>query len=229
MPFSRDARTVLVIVDMVVDSTTGFFPVYNANEVTRNAALVRAACHRAGIPVVQLQHCNRADGAGVALNEPLREDGTTPASSVPGTPGFEIVPELAPGDLDIVVTKPRHAGFFGSELQSTLEGLGAEQLVWVGGFTDCCLGLSVFQGYFRDYPSALILDAATCDNEFTHKTAVLTMANWIYDFTAFTADNFIHWIQGEERPFWYAGRPNTVPFDSGEAVEQRYAELLAGS
>jgi biuret amidohydrolase len=227
MPFTREANTVMIAVDFVVDSTTGFYKACNLDEVTANAVRVRQACYDAGIPVIQLQHRHRADGMNVALNEARREDGVTPWACVPGTPGYEIVPEMDPGDRDIVVTKHRWHGFFGTELLSVLHNLKAEQLLWTGGFTDACLGLSVFEGYFHDYPSALVLDASTCDNEFTHKTAVLTLANWIYDFTAFTTENFEAWARGEEAPFWYAGIANPVPFDSGEAVERHYADMFA--
>jgi hypothetical protein len=54
------------------------------------------------------------------------------------------------------------------------------------------------------------------------------MANWIYDFTAFTTENFEGWVRGEERPFWYAGVANPVPFDSADAVERHYADVVAG-
>lgn len=229
MPFTRGARSALVIVDMVVDSLTGFYPVEHADELIGNAVRVRDACYAAGIPVVQLQHRARADGRTAMLNEPLLADGVTPASSVPGTPGFEIVPELAPQGRDIVVTKHRWHGFFGTELHSVLRSLGAEQLVWIGAFTDCCLSLSVFEGYAHDYPSALVLDAAGCDNEFTHKTAVLTMANWIYDLSVFSTESFVRWAAGDDAAAWRAERPNELRFDSGEAVEARYAELLAAA
>jgi nicotinamidase-related amidase len=230
MPFTREARSALVIVDMVVDSLTGFYPVENPDEVIANAVRVREACYAARIPVVQVQHSARADGRAAMLNEPRLADGVTPASSVPGTPGFEIVPQLDPGTRDIVVTKHRWHGFFGTELESVLRNLGAEQLVWIGAFTDCCLGLSVFEGYARDYPSALVLDAAGCDNAFTHKTAVLTMANWIYDLTVFSTESFVRWAGGDDdAPAWRARRPNELAFDSGEAVEARYAELLAAA
>jgi nicotinamidase-related amidase len=220
---------VLVIVDMVVDSVTGYFPVYNPEEVTANVVRVRDACYRAGIPVVQLQHRYRADGRNAALNEPRRADGITPCACVEGTPGYAIVPELDPGDRDIVVNKHRWHGFFGTELLSVLHALKAEQLIWVGGFTDACLGLSVFEGYFHDFPAALIADAASCDNAFTHKTAVLTMANWIYDLTIFTTENFTRWLAGENAPLWYSESHNRVPFRSGADVERYYAEIIAGN
>jgi nicotinamidase-related amidase len=229
MPFAREAQSVLVIVDMVVDSLTGFYPVENADELIGNAVRVRDACYAAGIPVVQLQHRARADGRTAMRGEPRLADGVTPASSVPGTPGFEIVPELAPRGRDIVVTKHRWHGFFGTELHSVLRNLGAEQLVWIGAFTDCCLSLSVFEGYAHDYPSALVLDAAGCDNEFTHKAAVLTMANWIYDLCVFSTQSFVRWVAGDDAAVWRAERPNELAFDSGEAVEARYAELLAAT
>src|SRR5437667_6500889 len=129
MAFTRYARSALIIVDMIVDSVTGFFPVYNPEEVTANVVRVRDACYRSGIPVIQLQHRYRADGRNAALNESRREDGVTPCAAVEGTPGYAIVPELDPADRDIVVHKHRWHGFFGTELVSVLHALMAEQLI----------------------------------------------------------------------------------------------------
>jgi nicotinamidase-related amidase len=140
-----------------------------------------------------------------------------------------IVPELDPGERDIVVNKHRWHGFFGTELLSVLHSLKAEQLLWIGGFTDACLGLSVFEGYFHDYPSALVADASSCDNEFTHKTAILTLANWVYDLTVFTTDNIAAWLAGEDVPSWYTGQHNSLRFTSGDDVDRLYAQVLAGS
>jgi nicotinamidase-related amidase len=229
MPFVREAKSGLVIVDMVVDCVDAFLPVYNPEEYVANVVRVREACYRAGIPVIQLQQTYRRDGLNALLGEPRLDDGVTPAAMVEGTPGWEIVPELDPGTRDIIVAKSRWHGFFGTALLAILRTLGAEQLVWVGGFTDACLGLSVFEGYFNNYPCALVADACSCDNEFTHKTAVLTLANWVYDLTVFTTESFERWLAGEDAPFWYAGVPNAMRFASGEDVERLYAELLAGA
>jgi nicotinamidase-related amidase len=225
--FERDARSVLVIVDMVADSVTGFWPVCNPDELVRNVNRVRDACYRAGIPVVQLQHTNRRDGINTMLGE-ARDASGRPLACVEGTPGWQIVAALDPGDTDVVVRKSRWHGFFGTELLSVLHGLRAEQLVWVGGFTDCCLGLSVFEGYANDYPCALIADAASCTTAFIHKTAVLTMANWIYDLSIFTTDRFEQWLRGEDVPVWYAGRHNTLPFADEHDVELHYRAILDG-
>lgn len=227
MAFRRDARTTLVIVDMVVDSVTGFWPVHNPEETIDNVGRVRDACYAAGVPVVQLQHTNRPDGLNAVLNEARMEDGVTPAACVAGTPGHAIVRELDPAGRDFVVQKSRWHGFFATELLTVLRSLGTEQLLWTGVFTDACLGLSVFEGYFNDYPSALVADAASCTNPFTHKTAVLTMANWVYDLTIFTTPNIERWLRGDEAPCWYAGRHNTLPFASGEDVERMYESVVS--
>jgi biuret amidohydrolase len=227
MAFTRDARTTLVIVDMVVDSVTGFWPVYNPDETIANVARVRDACYAAGVPVVQLQHCNRPDGLNAVLNESRLEDGVTPGACVPGTPGFEIVDGLQPVDRDIVVRKSRWHGFFGTELASILRRLDTEQILWTGVFTDACLALSVFEGYFHDYPCGLVADAASCTNEFIHKTAVLNMANWVYDLTVFTTPNAERWLAGEDAPYWYAGQHNTLPYASAEDVERMYESVVS--
>ncbi|MDX6551833.1 MAG: hypothetical protein QOH74_321 [Gaiellales bacterium] len=227
MPFVRDARTTLVIVDMVVDSVTGFWPVHNPEETIANVGRVREACYAAGTPVVQLQHTNRPDGLTAVLNEARLEDGVTPAACVPGTPGWEIVPELDAGDRDIVVPKSRWHGFFGSELLTVLRSLGTEQILWTGVFTDACLSLSVFEGYFHDYPGALVADAASCTNDFIHKTSVLNMANWVYDLTIFTTPNIERWLAGEDAPSWYSGRHNTVPYASADDVERMYESIVS--
>jgi len=229
MPFDPKLRSVLVIVDMIVDSVTDFWPVYNAEEVIANNVRVREGAYAVGIPVVQLQHMYRPDGRDAILNEARLADGITPAACVEGTPGVQIVPRLAPGHRDIVVRKHRWHGFFGTELDSILHSLGAEQLVWTGVFTEACLALSVFEGYFRDYPSVLIADAASCTNAFTHKTAVLTMANWIFDLTVFTSANFLKTLAGEAAPRWYSGTHNTMAFAGEADVNRLYDEITCGS
>lgn len=228
MPSNRDRRSAMIIVDMVVDSVTGFWPVWNSNKVTANVIAAREACYSAGVPVIQLQHTYRADGLDAPINE-ARDAHGTPYACVEGTAGAEFVEGLDPGDRDIVVRKHRWHGFFGTPLESVLHRLGAEQIIWAGVFTDACLSQSVNEGYHRDYPSVLIADACSCANEFTHKAAILTMANWVFDLTVFSTRNFERWISGDEAPQWYSGEHNTVPYASEEDVHRMYGDVLAGN
>jgi len=228
MAFEHDRRTALIIVDMVVDSVTGWWPVYNALQVTDNVIALRDASYRAGVPVIQLKHTYRADGLDAPLNEARHPDGT-PQACVEGTPGAAFVPGLEPDGRDIVIRKSRWHGFFGTELTSVLHQLRAEQLVWAGCFTDACVLLSVFEGFHHDYPAALAADACSCTNEFVHKTAVLNMANWVLDLSIFTTANLVRWIDGEDSPHWYSGRHNALPYASEADVHRMYEQVVGQS
>ncbi len=76
MAFRRDRRSFLVIVDMVVDSVTDFWPVYNPRELISNVVRVRQAGYAASIPVVQFQQTYRRDGLNALLNEARDQHGT---------------------------------------------------------------------------------------------------------------------------------------------------------
>src|SRR6266545_2801675 len=136
MPLIESAKTALIIVDMDNDNCTGPFPVYNADEYITNAVRVRDACHAAGIPVIHAKQTYAPHGLDAALNEVRLEDGVTPAVSVEGTTGHRIISELDPGARDVVVRKHRWDGFFQTSLLAVLHGLKAEQVVFIGGFTD---------------------------------------------------------------------------------------------
>ena len=231
MPFVRDARTALLIVDMDNDNCTGMYTVYNPQEYLENAVRLRQACYDAGVPVVQVKQTYEplCRGHDAPLQEVRLEDGVTPAASLQGTPGWQIVDDLDPGDRDIVVLKHRWDGFFGTKLPEVLRSLKAEQLVLIGGFTDACLLTTAFSAYCCNYPVALVADAASCSTELSHKMAVLQMVNWIYDCTVFTTENFVLWLEGRDSPSWYAGIYNTVPANTCEEIDHHYSRILAGS
>ncbi len=100
MPFVRDARTALLIVDMDNDNCTGMYTVYNPQEYLENAVRLRQACYDAGVPVVQVKQTYDplCRGHDAPLQEVRLEDGVTPAASLQGTPGWQIVDDLDPGD-----------------------------------------------------------------------------------------------------------------------------------
>ena len=228
MPLLRANRTVLVIVDMVNDSVYGHWPVWNPQQLVANVAAVRDVCHRHDTPVIQLTHVHRVDGVDEHLGVPPAET-RLPAACADGTWGAQVVGELQPLRGDVVVRKNRWHGFFGTDLLTVLRGLGTQQTLWVGGFTDCCVSLSVFEAYAHDYPVGVVADATACDNEFTHKAAMLTMANWIADFSVFTTASAVQWLRGEETSPWFSGGFNRVPFACEADVHAGFDELLQGS
>ncbi len=56
-----------------------------------------------------------------------------------GEPGFQILPELAPADGEIVVDKPTFGAFAGTDLHEQLQARGIRRLLICGVTTQCCV------------------------------------------------------------------------------------------
>lgn len=73
-------------------------------------------------------HCRRQGGSAAAL-----------------------VRQLAPGDDDLMVLKPRHSGFHATPLELLLKQLGARTLVITGLATDYCVMCTAMDAFVRGY------------------------------------------------------------------------------
>jgi ureidoacrylate peracid hydrolase len=132
---------------------------------------VLAAARRAGMRVVY----TIMDFEGPGFPEELWNDARrarwiadvgsdTRAAHAPGLPAgatdTDILAELAPQPDDAIVVKPRQSGFFNTNLHAVLQDLGVTTLVFTGGTTSVCLGLTLTDAYFRDYRCLLLSDCA---------------------------------------------------------------------
>lgn len=91
--------------------------------------------HRRGVPVIYTQEAHR--GQGVDFGREL--DGEEPVHCVEGTPGVEIIPDLAPRPGDFVIVKRRYSAFFATDLDLLLRGLEVDTLILTGVATDVCV------------------------------------------------------------------------------------------
>src|SRR4051794_29866413 len=101
-------------------------------------------CHDKGVPVIYTTGIRRADnwdsGSWLWKNSRGNEDKQAP---LPNIDGNEIVTPIAPGPQDIVVTKQKPSGFFGTNLTSYLTLLGCDSLFVTGTTTSGCLRATV--------------------------------------------------------------------------------------
>jgi nicotinamidase-related amidase len=88
-----------------------------------------------------------------------RTSGTYDLSNFMGT-WAEIDHRLTVDERDIHIVKPRHSGFFGTDLESALRQLGIDELL-IAGFTInvCCLATAV-DAVARDFGATLVADLA---------------------------------------------------------------------
>lgn len=69
-----------------------------------------------------------------------------------------ILSELAPEPGDIVVSKHRFGGFYETDLDLILRGLGIRHLVFTGCTTSVCVESTMRDAMFRDYTCLLLAD-----------------------------------------------------------------------
>jgi hypothetical protein len=73
------------------------------------------------------------------------------AGLVDGEPGIEIYPEIGPQGNDIVIKKHRYSGFYGTDLEIVLRGLGVDTVIVTGVTTENCCHATARDAMFRDY------------------------------------------------------------------------------
>jgi ureidoacrylate peracid hydrolase len=175
------ATTAVMVVDMQNDfaSPHGMFAragidITPIRAVVEPTARVLAAARRAGMPVVYLKMGFRPDlsdtggadapnwfkvhapiGVGEAITLP---DGTSGRILVRDTWNTDILADLVPAPGDAVVYKTRFSGFYDTDLDDVLRGLGVRTLVFTGCTTSVCVESTLRDAFFRDYHCVLLED-----------------------------------------------------------------------
>jgi nicotinamidase-related amidase len=78
--------------------------------------------------------------------------------NIKGTPGCEIIPELALAASDTVIVKKRYSAFFGTEIDEILAELKPDAVILAGINTHACIRTTAIDAYQRDWPVVLALD-----------------------------------------------------------------------
>src|ERR687885_1255152 len=224
-PFTMDlSRTAVIVVDMQNDFATegGAFaraglnivPVQN---IIAPTARVLAAAHDTGMKVIYLKMAFRpdlsdvgaADSKNWSLHTLLRmgESVTAPDDQlsrlfIKDTWNTEIVSELTPQPSDIVVTKHRFSGFYGTDLDVILSGLGIKYLVFTGCTTSVCVESTLRDAMFRDYCCLLLADCTAEPigaglSRSNHEASLLAI-QLLFGWTA-RSDDLIAALAGQPR------------------------------
>jgi maleamate amidohydrolase len=122
-----------------------------------------AAARRAGIPIIYTTGDTRENTRPTTVK-------ATKRSGVPNDPSlFAIRPEFAPQAGDILITKQRASGFFGTPLVAHLTQLGVQSLIVIGESTSGCVRASAVDGYSNGYHVALVEECCFDRSEISHK------------------------------------------------------------
>jgi nicotinamidase-related amidase len=135
-------KTALLVIDVqnaVVDGA------HERDAVVANVSTLVDRARVEDIPVVWVQHSD----------EDIEK----------GSEGWQIVPELAPGEAEPLVQKHYPDSFEDTSLESVLSGLGVGRLVVVGAQTDQCVRSTLHGALVRGYDATLVSDAHTTEDQ----------------------------------------------------------------
>jgi nicotinamidase-related amidase len=93
---------------------------------------------------------------------------------VRGEPGWEIVPEVAPVEGELIVDKPGKGAFYATDLDLLLRSRGITHLVLTGITTDVCVHTTMREANDRGY-ECLLLSDCTGATDVGNYEAALTM------------------------------------------------------
>ena len=149
-----------------------------AQNVVANVADLAAACRAAGVPVIHVWYIVEKGAPGLRQNAPLFRGVKDADALVRGTWGAAPVDGLEPQDGDHVVEKMRMNGFFETRLDILLRGLGADQLVITGAWTNMSIEHTARHGADAGYEVVVASDGtSTTGDEWQQAALNYAMTN----------------------------------------------------
>lgn len=136
------AHTALLIIDMQIDSfSVPGNPTYREAELLANIKELSRKARATGTPVIYIQHQEKRGPLAV------------------GTPGWQILPAIAPLEQDLVVSKSAEDSFLATTLEEELRARHITHLVVCGSRSDFCVDTTCRSAISHGYDVTLVGDA----------------------------------------------------------------------
>ena len=111
-----------------------------------------------------------------------------------GTPGAELVPQLVPGENDIVFVKKKPSGFHGTPLLGYLVERQIDTVVVVGGATSNCIRATVFDASSYNFRTIVPQEAVFDRIAVSHAISLFDMDRQFADVVA--VDDLMSYLKG---------------------------------
>lgn len=161
-------KTALIIIDMQNDFMK---MVAGALATVPRIKKLVAFSRQKGWTVIHLKRSHARSGVDAEkFRLPLFREGA--GVCVEGTPGAEIVEELAPQPEDIVVIKTRFSGFLGTNLDMLLKRMGVERLIICGTQYPNCVRATATDAMCLDYDTVVCSDCSSAASEEVAKANI---------------------------------------------------------
>jgi gluconolactonase len=149
-----------------------------AQNAVGNVADLAAACRSAGVPVIHIWYVVEDGSTGLKQNAPLFQGVKEANALVRGTWGAAPAEGLEAQDGDHVVEKMRMNGFYETRLDILLRGLGADQLIITGAWTNMSIEHTARHGADAGYEVVVASDGtSTTGDEWQNAALNYAMTN----------------------------------------------------
>jgi len=169
---------------LIIDMQNGFLNpasplcIRDARSTVPACARVIATCRDAGVPVIFVNRCYRADGSDVELTRRgVWAEGGKPLT--PGSTGslsVENPPELGRRETDYEIIKPRYSAFFHTPLDLLLRRLRTDTVVLTGTTTPNCIRTTCYDAISLDYNVVVLEDCCSSNTAQIQRANLEDMA-----------------------------------------------------
>jgi nicotinamidase-related amidase len=158
------SKQAVIVVDMLNDFVTGSLACERGQAILPALARLIAGARAAGVAVIYSNDAHLAK-----IDHELKLWGE---HAIAGTPGAEVVPELAPASGDYVVPKRRYSGFFQTDLNILLQELGVDTVIMTGLHTHMCVRHTSADAYMWGYRVVVASDGTDAFTEEDYQSGL---------------------------------------------------------
>ena len=176
-------KTCLIVIDMLNDfvEENGALVVPGAKDLVPTQAEILDHARQQSLTIIYLADNHMPDD---------EEFKVWPKHSVAGTPGAQVVDDLAPGKGEKIIPKRRYSGFFGTDLDLTLREAGIANVILMGVLTDICVMYTSADASARGYNVYVVADGTGSTVRENHQFALQHMKD-IHNTTIVTANQVL--------------------------------------